>query len=214
MKLMIVDDHELFREGLAAIIKSELDVEIVGLASSVKEAVEMAHKVTPDIILMDFGLPDGSGADASRAILADDPACRIIFLTVYADDENLFSAIRSGAKGYLLKNTPTKKMLMALRSVMQGEGVLSWTMTVRMMEELSQTKASEPAEDAAVTKLTSREVEVIRELASGMTNQEIANRLFLSKNTVKHYMRSIFGKLNLENRRAAANYAREHGLLK
>src|SRR5512138_3220707 len=143
MRLLIVDDHILFREGLAAIIGSEADIEICGLAGSVREAVEMAQAVRPEIILMDFGLPDGSGVDATRAILSVLPQVKIIFLTVFEEDENLFAAIRSGAKGYLLKNMRPAKLVAALRSVYQGESALSRTMTLRLMEELSRTK--EPA---------------------------------------------------------------------
>ena len=113
MKIMIVDDHVLFREGTAAIIRSEPDIEIVGLAGSVREAFEMARQVRPDIVLMDFGLPDGNGVDATRLILSEHPECKIVYLTVYEEDENLFAGIRSGAKGYLLKNIRPSKLVAA-----------------------------------------------------------------------------------------------------
>lgn len=140
MKLLIVDDHILFREGLAAIIGSETDIEVAGLVGTVREAVEIAQTLRPEIILMDFGLPDGTGVDATRAILAVLPETRVIFLTVSEEDENLFAAIRSGAKGYLLKNMRPAKLVAALRSVYQGESAISRTMTLRLMEELSRTK--------------------------------------------------------------------------
>jgi DNA-binding NarL/FixJ family response regulator len=211
MKIIIVDDHILFREGLAAIIRSETDIEIMGQAGSVQEAIALVNTLKPDLVLMDFGLPDGTGAEATRAILKEHPQCKIIFLTMSEEDEHLFAAIRSGAKGYLLKNMRPSKLISTLRSVQQGESALSRSMTLRLMEELARTK--EPARTGDPT-LTRREMEVLRELASGVSNQEIANHLFISENTVKYHVHSILEKLNLSDRRDAAIYAREHGLLK
>jgi DNA-binding NarL/FixJ family response regulator len=215
MKLLIVDDHILFREGLAAIIGSEPDIEIAGLAGSVQEAVAMAQEVKPDIILMDIGLPDGSGSEAASVILARQPDSKIIFLTIYDDDENLFMAIRSGAKGYLLKNMRPVKLVAAIRSVYQGESALSRSMTLRLMEELSRTKPPDRSGNNGngLEPLTRRELDVLRELACGKTNQEIASQLFLSENTVKYHVHSILDKLHTSDRKAAASYAREHGLI-
>jgi two-component system NarL family response regulator len=211
MKIIIVDDHVLFREGLAAIIRSETDIEIMGQAGSVQEAIELVKILKPDLVLMDFGLPDGTGADATRAILKEYPQCKIVFLTMSEEDEHLFAAIRSGAKGYLLKNMRPSKLISTLRSVQQGESALSRSMTLRLMEELARSKASSPTADPTLTR---REMEVLRELASGVSNQEIAQHLFISENTVKYHVHSILEKLNLSDRRDAAIYAREHGLIK
>jgi Response regulator containing a CheY-like receiver domain and an HTH DNA-binding domain len=211
MKIIIVDDHILFREGLAAIIRSETDIEIIGQAGSVQEAIETVKVLKPDMVLMDFSLPDGTGADATRAILKEYPKCKIIFLTMSEEDENLFAAIRSGAKGYLLKNMHPSKLVSTLRSVQKGESALSRSMTLRLMEELARTK--EPSQTGDPT-LTRREMEVLRELASGVSNQEIAQHLFISENTVKYHVHSILEKLNLSDRRDAAIYARERGLIK
>jgi two-component system NarL family response regulator len=211
MKIIIVDDHVLFREGLAAIIRSETDIEIMGQAGSVQEAIELVKILKPDLVLMDFGLPDGTGADATRAILKEYPQCKIVFLTMSEEDEHLFAAIRSGAKGYLLKNMRPSKLISTLRSVQQGESALSRSMTLRLMEELARTKASSATADPTLTR---REMEVLRELASGVSNQEIAQHLFISENTVKYHVHSILEKLNLSDRRDAAIYAREHGLIK
>ena len=211
MKIIVVDDHVLFREGLVAIVRSEPDIEIVGQAGTVQEAVEMVKKLKPDMVLMDFTLPDGTGADATRAILMEHPKCKIIFLTMSEEDEHLFAAIRSGAKGYLLKNMHPAKLISTLRSVQKGESALSRSMTLRLMEELARTK--EPPGPGDPT-LTRRELEVLRELTSGLSNQEIAERLFISENTVKYHVHSILEKLNLSDRRDAALYAREHGLIK
>lgn len=211
MKIVIVDDHVLFREGLAAIIRSESDFEIVGQAGTVQEACEMVKGLKPDMVLMDFGLPDGTGADATRAILQEHPDCKIVFLTMSEQDEDLFAAIRSGAKGYLLKNMRPAKLVSSLRAVQQGESAISRAMTLRLMEELARTK--EPPRVDGPT-LTRRELEVLHELAAGFSNQEIAEHLFISENTVKYHVHSILEKLGLSDRRDAALYAREHGLLK
>lgn len=211
MRLLIVDDHALFREGLASIIRSEPDVEIAGMAGSVREAVETARTVRPDMILMDFSLPDGTGADATRKILAEHPECKIVFLTMSEEDDNLFDAIRSGAKGYLLKNMQPSKLVVALRSVLNGESALSRTMTMRLMEELSRTKKTETPTDAT---LTLREIDVIRALATGLSNAEIAKQLFISENTVKYHVHSALGKLGLSDRKQLASYARERGFVK
>jgi DNA-binding NarL/FixJ family response regulator len=211
MKIIVVDDHVLFREGLAAIVRSEPDIEIVGQAGSVQEAIEIVKTRKPDMVLMDFTLPDGTGADATRAILMEHPKCKIIFLTMSEEDEHLFAAIRSGAKGYLLKNMHPSKLISTLRSVQKGESALSRSMTLRLMEELARTK--EPPRPGDPT-LTRRELEVLRELASGLSNQEIAERLFISENTVKYHVHSILEKLNLSDRKDATLYAREHGFLK
>ena len=213
MKIVIVDDHILFREGLAAIIRSERDFEIVGQAGSVKEAIALVGKLKPDMVLMDFGLPDGTGADATRQILKEHPQCKIVFLTMSEHEEDLFDAIRSGAKGYLLKNMQPSKLAFTLRSVQKGESALSRSMTLRLMEELARTKAPLSTSDPTPT-LTKRELEVLRELAVGLSNQEIAERLVIAENTVKYHVHSILDKLNLSDRRDAAIYAREHRLVK
>jgi len=213
IRIVIVDDHALFREGLASIIKLEPDIEVSGLAGSVQEAVEVTRTLKPDIILMDFTLPDGNGADATRMVLKEHPDCKIIFLTMSDSDENLFAAIRSGAKGYLVKNMSPSKLVTTIRSVQRGESALSRSMTLRLMEELSRTKEPERLGDAALAKLTRREMDVLRELATGITNKEIANQLYISENTVKYHVHSILGKLNLSSRGAAAKFAKEHGII-
>lgn len=212
MKLLIVDDHLLFREGLTSIIRSEPDFEIAGLAGTVREAVEMANRIKPDIVLMDFTLPDGTGADATRLILEAHAGCKIIFLTMSEEDENLFAAIRSGAKGYLLKDIHPSKLVTALRAVYKGESALSRSMTLRLMTELSQTKKTDHSQ--ASPTLTRRELDVLRAIATGKTNQEIGKELFLAENTVKYHVHSILDKLKLKDRREAAAYAKEHGLIK
>jgi DNA-binding NarL/FixJ family response regulator len=210
IKLLIVDDHVLFREGLASIIRQEPDIQVAGLVGTVEEAVDAARTLKPDIVLMDFTLPDGTGADATRRIIREQPDCKIIFLTMSESDETLFAAVRSGAKGYLLKNMSPSKLVATLRSVQQGESALSRSMTLRIMEELSRTKEPEALGHPALAQLTRRERDVLAELAAGRSNKEIAEQLFLSENTVKYHVHSILEKLDLPDRKEAASFAREH----
>lgn len=213
IKLIIVDDHTLFREGLASIIQAEPDIEVSGLAGTVQEAVEVVRQLKPDIVLMDYSLPDGTGADATRMVIEEHPDCKIVFLTMSESDENLFEAIRSGAKGYLLKNMSPSKLVTTIRSVQRGESALSRSMTLRLMEELSRMKEPERLDDSSLAKLTRREMDVLRALTTGKTNKEIANHLYLSENTVKYHVHSILDKLNLPDRKVAANFAKEHGIM-
>ena len=211
IRIVVVDDHVLFREGLMAIIRSEPDLEVVGQAGNVKEAVALIGSLMPDVVLMDFGLPDGTGVDATRAVLSEYPECRIVFLTMSEEDDDLFSAVRSGAKGYLLKNMHPSKLVATIKSVYEGESALSRSMTLRLMEELARTKAPQHTGDPTLTR---RELDVLRELASGFSNSEIADHLFISENTVKYHVHSILDKLGLSDRREAAEYAKKHGLAK
>lgn len=213
MNLLIVDDHVLFREGLAAMIRPDPDIEIVGLVGTVQAAIEMAGKIKPDIVLMDFNLPDGTGADATRAILDVHPKCGIVFLTMSEKDENLLAAVRSGAKGYLLKDMHPAKLVNAIKAVHRGESAVSRAMTLKLMEELSRGGRSEKEDSINPPTLTRRELDVLGAIAGGMSNQEIAGKFFLSENTVKYHVHSILDKLQLKDRREAAAYARSHGLV-
>ncbi len=214
IRIIIVDDHILFREGLKAIIGSEPEIEIVGLAGSVEETVELIRENPPDIVLMDFSLPDGTGADATRRILSEFPNIKVLFLTMSEEDNDLFAAVRSGAKGYLSKNLRPSKLVESIRAVHNGESALSTTLTMRLMDELSRTKPIQQPVDPRLSKLTDRELDVLRVLATGQSNQQIADLLFLAENTVKYHVHSLLGKLNLQDRKAAAAFARENGLTK
>ena len=214
MRIIIVDDHNLFREGLAAIIQQEVDIEVVGSVGTVREAVDVVRALRPDIVLMDFILPDGTGADATRKIIQDDPSCKVVFMTMSDKEEDLLVAIRSGAVGYLMKNITPSKLVAALRSVQRGESALSRSMTLQLMKEFSRTEAPEPSRDPVLGRLTQREKEVLAEIASGKSNQEIARHLVISENTVKYHVHSILEKLDLQDRKEVARFAREHGLVK
>ncbi len=211
-KLLIVDDQILFRNGLVSLLKSYPEYDVVGEAGSVSEAVEKALRLAPDLILMDFSLPDGTGLDATRAILAKMPDCKIVFLTMHETDEKLFAAIRSGAKGYMLKNISITKMLDTLHSLDQGEIALTGDMTSRIISEFARSPQADQSQKNPFAGLSARELEVLREIATGRSNQEIARRLFLAENTVKHHVHNILHKLDLENRHQASTYARQHGL--
>jgi len=200
--IMVVDDHILFREGLTSLIRSIPGFEVVGSAGSVYEAISLARELSPEIILMDFAMPDGTGVDATRAILLELPQCKIVFLTMYESDDKLFDALRAGAKGYLPKNTPSPDLADNLRALSSGEMALSRQMMNRVVEEFSRTRRSE-TDNRVLSKLSTRELDVLRELENGASNHEIAQRLFLSENTVKHHIHSILEKLQVPNRRQA-----------
>jgi two-component system, NarL family, nitrate/nitrite response regulator NarL len=212
MRILIVDDHILFREGLAGLLRSQPDMDVIGECGSVQEAMDTARTVRPDVILMDFSLPDGTGLEATRAILAEQPNLQIIFLTVHDNDERLIAAMRAGAKGYLLKNLSVNKLLASLRALERGEAAISRTMMARILEEFAISTPPASTSPSPLIGLTSREIEVLKELADGITNQEIAARLYISENTVKNHIHNILEKLNLNNRREAIEFARKHGL--
>ena len=208
--ILIVDDHVLFRDGLISLFRTTPDFMVVDQAGSVAEAVEKAIQYRPDIILMDFSLPDGTGLDATNLILNELPDCKIIFLTVYETDENLLKAIRMGARGYMLKNVSSSSLLASLRSLARGEMAMSRKLMSRALEYSRSIPVSEAK--GLVGKLSTREIDVLCELQSGASNAEIAERLYLSENTVKHHIRSILEKMGAENRRQAAEIARKAGL--
>lgn len=212
LRILIVDDHIMLREGLVSLIKPQPDFDVVGEAGSVAEAIQLANDLKPDLVLMDFGLPDGTGLDATKAILEIHPDANIVFLTVHEADDDLFAAIRYGAKGYLLKNVPVSKMLQALRGMGRGEAPLSREMTSRVLAELARSEKPQPHQKDAFSLLTSRELEVLRLIARGATNQQIADELFISVNTVKNHVHNMLEKLELKDRYELADYAGEHGL--
>jgi DNA-binding NarL/FixJ family response regulator len=212
MKLLLVDDHLLFREGLSSLLSAQPDMNIVGVCGTVADAVADASTLKPDVVLMDFTLPDGTGLDATRAILAEQPETTIVFLTVHEDDERLFAAIRLGAKGFLPKNISTGELVSYVRGVVRGNAAITPNTTARVMKELSRTDPHRSAPDPAVAELTPRELEVLREVETGAANQDIADRLFISERTVKNHVSNILRKLKLRNRYEAAKFARKHGL--
>jgi DNA-binding NarL/FixJ family response regulator len=214
-RILLIDDQILFREGLVGLFNSTDDFVVVGAAGSVHEGKELALLHQPDIILMDFSLPDGTGLDATRAIIQHLPDCKIIFLTVYETDENLFAALRLGAMGYMLKNITGSDLLSSLRALDRGEKAISRKMVSSVLDEFSRIdpmSTSGSGKQKLLAKLSPRELDVLREMESDATNLQIAQRLFLSENTVKHHIRNILDKLEVENRREAILFARQTAL--
>lgn len=213
-RVLLVDDHQLFREGLAHILNQQPDFEVVGEASDGLEAQVKAQKLRPDLILMDVGMPGCDGLEATEYIKQALPDVTIVMLTVRDDNDHLFQSIRNGAQGYLLKSIRSKEMLALLRGVMHGEAAITPALGARMLEEfrrVSQKSTHEPQEEAEA--LSRREREVLSLVAGGATNLEIASRLHVSIHTVKSHMRKILAKLHQERRHEAALYARRKGLI-
>ncbi|HSQ25901.1 MAG TPA: response regulator transcription factor [Anaerolineales bacterium] len=204
--ILIVDDHVILREGMISLLRSVPEFEIVGEAGSVSEAVHKASLLKPDMILMDFSLPDGTGLDATRRILANLPDTKIVFLTVHDSDEELFAAIRYGAKGYLLKNIPVHQMIKALKGMVYGQAPISREMTTRLIEEFAKSSSQTSSALMPVDLLSSRELQIAQAVAEGATNQEIGQRFFISANTVKNHIHNILKKLKLKNRHELARY--------
>jgi len=211
-KVLIIEDHILFRDGLISLFESTPDFNVVGDADSVFEGVEKARSLKPDIILMDFSLPDGTGLDATQIILSEMPQCKIVFLTVYEADEKLFAAIRAGAKGYLPKNVARSDLISSLRALDRDEIAISRKMASQIVEAFSHSNLQATNQDELLSRLTPREMDVLGELQEGVTNREISDQLFISENTVKHHIRNILKKLEVENRREAGLIARQAGL--
>lgn len=211
MKVLIADQHVLFREGLERLLSSEPDFQVIGQASRVHEAIEQAITLKPDLVLMDIGLMDGSGLEALKEIMARRPESTVVILTVTDADEYLFEAFHSGARGYLLKDTPIAKLLTALRALRQGEPILSRTMTSRIIKEFYRSGRTLNLEISALDSLTARELEVLRHIGTGASNRDIASRLVISEHTVKVHVRNILEKLKLKNRSQAASFARRSG---
>ena len=208
IRVLIADDHAIVREGLRGLINSEPGMTVVGEAADGDEAVSLACALQPDVILLDLVMPHKGGLEAIVEITQKHPDAHILVLTSFAEDDKVFSAIKSGALGYLLKDSSPAELLRAVREVSRGESSLHPTIARKLIRELGQPSNLPPAEEP----LTAREVEVLRLVAQGLTNQEIANRLVISERTVRNHVSSILDKLHLANRTQAALYALREGL--
>ncbi len=211
--VLLADDHVLFREGLRGLIQHWDDFEVIGEASNGLEAVEMCEQAAPNLILMDITMPVLDGLEATRRIKERHPSTHIVILTVSEDEADLFGAIKNGAQGYVLKNMPARRLHDMLRGVMQGEAPLSGSIASKVLSEFSQHKEGE-GKDAKdlVEPLTDREMEVLRYVSEGLSNKEIAEKLYIGEGTVKKYLGSVLDKLHLNNRVQAAVYATQKGL--
>ncbi|MFF0307579.1 response regulator [Streptosporangium sp. NPDC004379] len=209
IRVLIVDDHALIRRSLEMALSTETDIEVVGEASDGQEAVEFADRLTPDVMLMDVRMPRRSGIEATREIKASVPSTRIIMLTVSDEEEDLFEAIKAGATGYLLKNVQLDEVPEAVRGVHEGQSLINPAMAAKLITEfanMSRKEAERPPQ-LPVPRLTDREMEVLRLVAKGMNNREIAKQLFIAENTVKNHVRNILDKLQLHSRMEAVVYA-------
>jgi len=203
IRVLVADDHALIREGVKAILELQPDIEVVGEARDGVEAVTLAQTLKPDVILLDLMMPRQDGLAAIREIVAATPEVRILVLTSFANDDRVFPAIKSGALGYLLKDTPRDQLIQAIRDVAQGRAFLHPTIALKVMHEINQP----PALPATTSPLTERELETLRLIAQGMSNQEIAAKLVVQERTIAKYVSAILEKLHLANRTQAALYA-------
>ncbi len=209
IRILISDDHTIVREGLRALFATEPGIEVVGEAADGVEAVDKARALQPDVILLDMVMPRKDGLGAIADIMRDNPKARILVLTSFAEDEKVFPAIKAGALGYLLKDASPQELLQAIRNVQRGEASLHPTIARKLIRELS---APPPDLKPTVDPLTEREVEVLRLVAQGLSNDDIAGRLVVSERTVRTHVSNILDKLHLANRTQAALYALREGL--
>ena len=209
-RVLLVDDHEVVRLGLRALLEHNAQFEVVGEAGSAKEAIEQVALTLPDIVLMDIRLPGASGIEACEEITNRFPDIKVVMLTSYAEDEMLFSAIRAGAAGYILKQIAGDDLIRALESVGRGEAMLDPAVTQRVFQEVR--RAVKEEEASAFLNLSQQERHVLLLVSEGKTNREIAKALFLGEGTVRNYVSSILSKLGVSNRAEAAAFAVEHNL--
>lgn len=205
-----MDDHEVVRVGLKSLLERHSQFDVVGEASSAREAIEMTDMLQPDVVVMDIRLPGTSGIEACEQIVNKHPDIKVIMLTSYAEDEMLFSAIRAGASGYILKQIGSDDLVKALEAVGRGEALLDPAVTQRIFQEVR--RAVKEEEAAAFQHLSQQEKHVLLLVSEGRTNREIAKQLFLGEGTVRNYVSSILSKLGVSNRAEAAAYAVEHNL--
>jgi two-component system NarL family response regulator len=214
VRVMICDDHALFRRGLIMVLESEDGVEVVAEAEDGEEAIKKAEEFAPDVVLMDVRMPKISGIEATRAISEVIPTAKILMLTVSDEEEDLYDAIKAGANGYLLKEISIEEVASAIRAVVTGQSLISPSMASKLLNEFtSLAKRAEERQSVPTPRLTERELEVLKLVAQGMSNREIATELYISENTVKNHVRNILEKLHLHSRMEAVVYAVREKLL-
>lgn len=210
LRLLVVDDHEVVRQGLVALLDRRDEFQVVAEAGTMAEAIAAARRFEPDLVVMDVRLPDGSGVEACREIRSERPETKVVMLTSYPDEEAVLSAIIAGASGYLLKQIRGRDLVAALQSVARGDSLLDPGVTERVLERVR--RAASGGEQDELSQLTAQERKILLLVAEGKTNKEIAGEVFLSDKTVKNYVSSILSKLNLERRAQAAAFVAKHRL--
>lgn len=210
VRILIADDHSVVRAGLRALLERQGHFRVVAEASSGEEAVQKSSELQPDVAVLDVRMPGISGIDACRQIVARVPSCRVIMLTSYAEDELLMAAIQAGATGYVLKRIGDNELVQAVERVSRGEGMLDPAMTASVFAEVR--KANQAQHAAAFADLTPQELAVLARVAEGMTNRQIAVKLFLGEGTVRNYVSSVLAKIGASNRAEAAAYAVKHNI--
>lgn len=213
IKVLLADDHALFREGLRSLLTDQDDIEIVGEAEDGLEAVKLTPQLQPAVVLMDINMPVIDGVEATRMILRDNDAVSIVILTMYPQDEYVFEALKAGAKAYLLKDTRSKKLLQVIRAVSQGQAVIEPEMTARLLSEFRRLATEKEDKSPKVQTLTDQERTILTLVANGASNKDIAAELNLSERTIKNYLSIIFQKLQVNNRTEAAIRAMKDGLV-
>ncbi|NPA26890.1 MAG: response regulator transcription factor [Chloroflexi bacterium] len=213
--VLIVDDHAVVRQGVRAFLETQPDIQVIGEAASGAEAVRLVERYAPDVVLMDLVMPGMDGVEATRAIKRLSPRSQVIVLTSYHDDEHIFPAIRAGALSYLLKDVSPDALADAVRRAARGEAVLHPRVAARLVQEIHAERKQAPSQAmSAFADLTERELEVLRLIAQGLSNAEIAARLYISERTVKSHVSNILSKLHLADRTQAAIYAWKQGLMR
>lgn len=210
MKVIICDDQAIVRDGLELLLKLEDDIQVVGLAQDGEQALELVEKLSPDLVLMDLKMPGMNGVEATRRIRSEYPSVRVVVLTTFDEDEWVFDALRAGASSYLLKDTPREKVLEALRGSMEERAYLDPKVTTKVLRQVSSQQVF--PKSTLTEKLTAREIEVLKLIAHGFSNTEIAVRLFLSEGTVRNHVSAILSKLDVPDRTRAAIIAIRYGL--
>ena len=210
LRILVVDDHEVVREGLVALLERRAAFSVVAQVGTAAEAIAAARTYLPDLVIMDVRLPDGSGIEATREIRAENPAIRVVMLTSYPDEEAVFAAIVAGASGYLLKQVRGRDLIAALEAVGRGESLLDPAVTEKVLERIRRIATGKYVDELA--QLTAQERKILALVAEGQTNKEIAAEVFLSDKTVKNYVSSILAKLNLQRRAQAAAYVARRNL--
>ena len=214
IRVLIADDQALFRRGLYVVLGTEDHIEVVAEAENGEEAIQKAQELAPDVVLMDVRMPRVNGIEAARAIRAEVPTTKILMLTVSDEEEDLFEAVKAGANGYLLKEISVEEVAEAIRAVVQGQSLISPSMASKLLNEFNaMSKRAEEKQQFPAPALTSRELEVLKLVAKGMSNREIADELYISENTVKNHVRNILEKLHLHSRMEAVIYAVREKLL-